>query len=217
MTGTDARPLRADAAQNRERILAAARDVFVEKGSGAPLDEIARRAGTGIATLYRRFPDRAALMRAVVLHALEQTIDAAREAMAEASDPFAALVSYMHRALDIRTGAVIPALLEEISLDDDEMARVRSAGSDELRQLVTAAQRAGLLRRDITAADIGTVIVRLSRPLPGPFPEDVNARLAHRHLDLMIGGLRARPGRPARISGPRMTLEDLQEMTPSRG
>lgn len=216
MTGTDGRPLRADAAQNRERILAAAREVFVEKGAGAPLDEIARRAGTGIATLYRRFPDREALMRAVVLDAIEQTAAAARQATSEEQDPFAALVSYMHRTLDIGTGAVIPALLEEISLDGAEMARVRSAGSQEMQRLVIAAQRAGMLRRDITAADIGTIIVRLSRPLPGPFPADLNASLAHRHLDLMIGGLRARPGRPARISGPRMSLEDLQDMTPSR-
>src|SRR2546421_12875770 len=56
MQDVDGRPLRADARQNRERILAAARDVFVELGAGAPLEEISRRAGTGIATLYRRVP-----------------------------------------------------------------------------------------------------------------------------------------------------------------
>ena len=61
------RGLRADARRNREHVLAAAREVFVEQGADAPLDEIARRAGVGIATLYRRFPDRAALLRAVAL------------------------------------------------------------------------------------------------------------------------------------------------------
>jgi AcrR family transcriptional regulator len=59
------RRLRADARRNREHVLAAARDVFVEQGAEAPLDEIARRAGVGIATLYRRFPDRNALIRLV--------------------------------------------------------------------------------------------------------------------------------------------------------
>src|SRR5256885_8664689 len=116
-----AKPLRADARQNRDRILAAARDVFVELGAGAPLEEISRRAGTGIATLYRRFPDRPALMRAVVLDALARTEEEARRAAAEEPDSFGALTRYMHRALDIRVAAVIPALLEEISLADNEL------------------------------------------------------------------------------------------------
>src|SRR5437016_1849209 len=95
------RPLRADARHNRDRIMAAAREVFVELGPNAPLEEISRRAGTGIATLYRRFPDRNALMRAVVKDALERTAQAARDAAVE-SDPFAALIRYMHQVLDIR-------------------------------------------------------------------------------------------------------------------
>src|SRR5437588_440934 len=107
----DDRPLRADARRNREQLLAAARDVFVEQGPGAPLDEIARRAGVGIATLYRRFPDRESLMRAVVLDVLGQVGHQARLAQAEEPDALAALVRYMHRALDVRIAAVIPALL----------------------------------------------------------------------------------------------------------
>src|SRR5215472_13671071 len=77
------RPLRADARDNRFRLLEAARDAFIDRGPDAPLEEIARRAGTGIATLYRRFPDRRSLMRDVVLDAIEGTIDAARRAAAE--------------------------------------------------------------------------------------------------------------------------------------
>src|SRR5215469_15537539 len=72
-------PLRADARDNRRRLLEAARDVFIDRGPGAPLEEIARRAGTGIATLYRRFPDRRALIRDVVLDALQRTADEARQ------------------------------------------------------------------------------------------------------------------------------------------
>ena len=74
--------LRADARRNHSRLLDAARDVFVERGTGAPLDEVARRAGVGIATLYRRFPDRRTLLRAVVVQALETTCEAARTALA---------------------------------------------------------------------------------------------------------------------------------------
>jgi AcrR family transcriptional regulator len=214
MTETQARPLRADAVHNRGRILAAARDVFVEQGAAAPLDVIARRAGTGIATLYRRFPDREALMRAVVLDALHKTADEARSAADEVPDPFDALVRYMHRALDIRTGAVIPALLDEISLHDDEMVQAREAGSQQLQTLIDAAHQAGTLRREVTFADIGLLIVRLSRPLPGPFPREVNDALSHRHLDLVVNGMRgdASSATSEKIGGPSMSLRDLQKV-----
>jgi AcrR family transcriptional regulator len=208
------RPLRSDAQQNRGRILEAARDVFVERGPGAPLDEIARRAGTGIATLYRRFPDRQALMRAVVIDALQQTSEALQRAIADEADAFEALVQYMHAALDIRTGAVIPALLEEISLEDEEMIRVRDQGSKPLQRLIDKAHAAGTLRRDVTFGDVGLLIVRLSRPLPGPFAPDVNAALSHRHLDLIVGGLRA--GATGGLGGPAMSLRELQRLSAAR-
>ena len=69
------RELRADARSNRDRLLLAARDAFVDLGPDAPLDEVARRAGVGIATLYRRFPDPAALMQAVALDILTRIAD----------------------------------------------------------------------------------------------------------------------------------------------
>jgi AcrR family transcriptional regulator len=215
--GVGARPMRADARNNRDRLLTAAKHVFVEKGARAPLDEIARRAGTGIATLYRRFPDRQALMRAVVLDALQQTADEARRAAAEEPDPFAALVRYMHRALDIRTGAVIPALLDEISLEDDEMEQARSAGVQPLQDMIDAAHQAGSLRPDVTFGDIGLLIVRLSRPLPGSFPPDINDSLGHRHLDLVLNGLRPGTADSAQVSGPALTLADLRKMSPAGG
>src|SRR3954451_22018274 len=122
---TKERPLRADARDNRDRILAAAREVFVEQGPGAPLEDISRRAGTGIATLYRRFPDRKALTRAVALDALQRTRDEVKRARDDEPTAFAALVRYMHRVLDIRIGAVFPVLLEEIPFDDEEISTVR--------------------------------------------------------------------------------------------
>ncbi len=205
------RPMRADARNNRDRLLAAAREVFVEKGASAPLDEIARRAGTGIATLYRRFPDRQSLMRAVVMDALQQTADEARAA-AEESDPFEGLVRYMHRVLDIRTGAVIPALMDQISLEDEEMTQARTAGTQPLQDMIDAAHRAGSLRRDVTFGDIGLLIVRMSRPLPGPFPREVNDSLGHRHLDIVVNGLRPNAAHRAKIGGPALSLGDLQEL-----
>src|SRR5262245_1196857 len=92
--GPTARSLRADASRNRDQILAAARDVFIERGVDAPLDDIARRAGVGIATLYRRFPDRPALIAAVALDIMQQTTDEARRALSEEPDAFRALARY---------------------------------------------------------------------------------------------------------------------------
>ncbi|HEX2033901.1 MAG TPA: helix-turn-helix domain-containing protein [Chloroflexota bacterium] len=110
------RRLRADARRNRDRLLLAARDVFVERGTGAPLDEIARRAGVGIGTLYRRFPARQALLRAVALDVWRQVADEARRALAEEPDAFKALTRYMHRALEHRVAAIMPALAGEVAL-----------------------------------------------------------------------------------------------------
>ena len=204
------RRLRADAQGIRRRLLDAARDVFIERGPGAPLDEIARRAGTGIATLYRRFPDRRALIREVVRDAIERTTEEARLAAEEEPDPFRALARYMHRVVDVRTAAVIPALFDEIPFDDEELRHARNAGPAAFEALVDAAHRAGALRRDVTSADIGMLIVRMSRPLPGGFPAEVNAGLSHRHLDLLIDGLRAAAQQPAQLTGPALTMTDLR-------
>ena len=205
------RPLRADARGNRRRLLEAARDVFIERGPAAPLDEIARRAGTGIATLYRHFPDRQTLIHDVVLDGLQRTIDEARLAASEEPDPFRALTRYMHQAIDVRTAAVIPALLAEAPLDDQEISHARQTGSALLEALTGAAHQSGVLRSDVTSGDIGLLIVRLSRPLLGGFPPETNNSLSHRHLDLLIDGLRATARQPAQLDGPALTLTDLRQ------
>jgi AcrR family transcriptional regulator len=209
---TQSRPLRADARDNRRRLLDAAREVFTELGPGAPLDEIARRAGTGIATLYRRFPDRRTLMREVVLDAIQRAGEEARRAAEAESDPFRALVRYMHGAIDLRTAAVIPALLGAVSLDDQEISRARETGPASAEALVDAAHQAGTLRPDVTSGDIGMLIVRLSRPLPGAFPREINKSLSHRHLDLLIDGLRPAAEQHAPLGGPALTFEDLRHL-----
>jgi AcrR family transcriptional regulator len=208
------RSLRADARRNRDQLLAAARDVFVEQGADAPLDEVARRAGVGIATLYRRFPDRQALMRAVVLDVLGVAAYEARLALAEEPDAFAALLRYMHRAVDLRIAAVIPALLGQVSLDDEEMLRARDQASRPVQAIVDAAHSAGSLRSDVTFGDIGVLVIRFSRPLPGDFPRDLNDRLAHRHVELLINGLQQTDEDAAEaLGGPAMTLDDLRSLS----
>ena len=206
------RPLRADARDNRRRLLEAARDAFIEHGPGAPLEEIARRAGTGIATLYRRFPDRQALMRQVVLDAIEGTIEAAHRAAAEEPDPFRALARYMLEVIDMRTAAVIPALLGAVPLDDEEFMRAREIGPGLVQDLLYAAQRAHAVRHDVTPADIGLLIVRLSRPLPGGFDRETNTGLSHRHLGVVLDGLRPPAPQTAPLTGPALTFADLRQL-----
>jgi len=203
--------LRADARRNRTQILAAARDVFVEQGADAPLDEVARRAGVGIATLYRRFPDRPSLMRAVALDVLGRVGAEARAALEEEPDGLSALVRYMHRALDYRIAAVMPALLGRIAFEDEEIARAREAAVGPVREMIERAQHDGTLRPDIAFGDIGINLVRLSRPLPGAFPRELNDRLAHRHVELFVQGLRQPTGE---LPGPALGLDELRQNAP---
>lgn len=210
-TAPATRTLRADARRNQEQILAAARDVFIERGPDAPLDEIARRAGVGIGTLYRRFPDRPALMKAVVLDALTRTAEAAETAAAEATDSgsaFEALTTYLHAALDLRVSAVIPALLDRLDLHDPELGPARERGAATLERIVDAAKDEGSLAAEIAFGDLGLILVRLSHPLPGPIGPELDLELGHRQLDLVVAGLRA--GRE--LSGPALSLDDLHAL-----
>jgi AcrR family transcriptional regulator len=205
------RRLRADAVRNHAHVLSAARDLFVERGSGAPLDEIARRAGVGIATLYRRFPDRKALMRAVVLDALQRTAEQAEWALAEESSGFGALIRYMHAVLDIGVSAVIPVLLDEIDMDaHEELRAAREASAGAIQRIIDAAHEDGTLPAEVTFGDIGTLLVRLSRPLPGPVPAELNTALAHRHLELLVEGLRPSADRRPVADGPALSRGDLR-------
>ncbi|HLY33382.1 MAG TPA: helix-turn-helix domain-containing protein [Jatrophihabitantaceae bacterium] len=215
MTETEpsTRRLRADAARNHERLLRCARDLFVERGADVPLDEIAKRAGVGIGTLYRRFPDRRSLMRAVVLEALTRTKDTAERVLAEEPTGFAALVHYMHAVLDVRISAVIPVLLDQIDMDDAELAPAREASARAVERIIDAAHADRSLSEAITFGDVGTLLVRLSRPLPGPIPAELNNQLAHRHLDLLIAGLRPfRDSALDDVSGPALARSDLRRL-----
>ena len=198
--------LRADARRNQERLLDAARALIAERGAQVPLEDVAREAGVGIGTLDRRFPDREALLRAVVLDALERARVAAEHA-AELEDPFEALATYLRVALELRVSAVMPQVLDVMDLDDPEMAKARDASAVE--RLVQAAHDAGAIPADVTFSDVAMMLVRIARPLPGPLPREVKDDLARRHLELFIRGLRA----PAdgELDGPGLSFAELRQ------
>jgi AcrR family transcriptional regulator len=200
--------MRADARRNRDLVLQAARDVFTERGPDAPFDEIARRAGVGIATLYRHFPDRAGLMRAVVFAALTATAEAGEQVKRRHSDPLDALAAYLHAVLDLRSPAVISTLLGSVDLEEPQIRAARDRSTGFAQQLIDMAHDAGALRKDVTFGDIGLILVRLSRPLPGSIPAETQYELAHRHADLFLAGLRTAPVSP--LGGPALELADLK-------
>ncbi|WP_326698084.1 TetR/AcrR family transcriptional regulator [Streptomyces sp. NBC_01754] len=198
---------RADALRNRERIVAAAREMFVEFGPEVPLDEVARRAGVGNATLYRNFPDRVALVHEVVLAVTRRTTDRAREAAETESDPFAALSRFVHAAADERIGALCPMLSGGFDKDHADLLAERGRLEEAVEGLVARAMSTGRLRTDIAVGDVLLVLSQLTRPLPGLACQGID-RFAHRHLQLFLDGLRA----PARsgLPGSAATLEDLR-------
>ncbi|MFD7559259.1 TetR/AcrR family transcriptional regulator [Streptomyces sp. NPDC059835] len=201
---------RADAVRNRERILTAAREMFVEFGCNAPFDEVARRAGVGNATLYRHFPDRPTLIHQVVLFVMGRVTTSAEASLAEEPDAFAALCRFTHSAADERIGALCPMLAEGFDRDHPELLDARASLEAAVETLLTAGQEAGLIRTDIGVGDLMVALSQLSRPLPGTDCIEID-RFTHRHIQLFLDGLRA----PAHsvLPGSAATLEDLRRKT----
>ncbi|MGW4893243.1 TetR/AcrR family transcriptional regulator [Kitasatospora sp. NPDC004240] len=199
--------LRADATRNRERIVLAAREVFVELGADAPLDEIAKRAGVGNATLYRNFPDRLALIREVVLLVKNRILAAAEAAPAESTGPFNALERFAHAAADEQLGALCPLLTRRLDPEDPALVETRERLTASVGALVEHAREAGELRPDVDPTDLFIVVSQLTRPLPGTSCVLLDD-FVHRHLQLFLDGLRA----PARstLPGRAATFEDFR-------
>ncbi|GGO89158.1 TetR/AcrR family transcriptional regulator [Wenjunlia tyrosinilytica] len=197
--------LRADACRNRRRILAAAVDALVEHGADVPLDEIARRAGVGNATLYRRFPDRRDLIRHVCLDVMTALAEEAEQAKAEEPDAFMALRRFAHRAVDRRVGAIFPLLTDDMT-DDDEFAMARDRLMRGLDTMMFEALESGLIRPDVALGDLMVALTQLTRPLPGSSCVNFES-FAHRHLELLLDGMRA-PQR-SELPGPAFTLAEL--------
>ncbi|MER7949143.1 TetR/AcrR family transcriptional regulator [Streptomyces sp. NPDC096079] len=198
---------RADALRNRERIVGAAREMFVEFGFQVPYDEIARRAGVGNATLYRNFPERADLVREVVLSIMAGVTELAERAVEEEADPFAAVRRFAHGAAEARVGALCPMLDEAFDKDHPDLLAERDRLEEAVQDMIDRAQSAGRLRADVGVGDLMVALSQLTRPLPGSACGSFD-QFVHRHLQLFLDGLEA----PARsvLPGTAATLEDLR-------
>ncbi len=158
MPGTGARTLRADAQRNHDAIVAVATQAFLERGTSTSLDDIARRAGVGAGTLYRRFPSRESLVAATLDRAVEARATEAEKP--EGAAPGTALTRwFFESAQHLRTYDGLPDLMAEAAVDPGSPLHahcVRFAAVTET--LLRRAQRAGAVRADVDPADLGALV-----------------------------------------------------------
>ncbi|MEV4600145.1 helix-turn-helix domain-containing protein [Amycolatopsis sp. NPDC049253] len=191
-------PLRADARRNRDQIIAAARTIFAEFGPEVPMEEIARAAGVGVGTLYRRFPDREALIRAVAVDNFSRVLDDAREAAEQEPTAWCALVRLLHQSVELHLSvqlAMLSKKAHEILKEDPAIATLREELLVELEAMVRGAQNEGTLRPDVAEGDVAMLFALLLRQLESRSPE-VARMSTERSIAIMIDGLQARPGTP---------------------
>jgi AcrR family transcriptional regulator len=195
-----ARPLRADAKRNRERLIAAAARAFSHAGVDSSLEAIAREAGVGIGTLYRHFPTREALIEAVYRREVE-ALCAAAGALARTRTPDAALAEWMQRFVDYiatKRGMrdSLKLLIESKSpLFAETSGRIPLA----LKGLIESAIEAGAIRADIDSADVLHALSSIYSTSDGPDWQDRSRRLVR----LLMDGLRyGAPGPSARNGEP---------------
>ena len=193
MTSTDAatqllghRPKRSDARRNYEKLIGAARDAFTEDGTSASLEDVARRAGVGIGTLYRHFPTRQDLIMAVYLEEVDALCRSAVDLAAE--PPWDALVAWIHRFVDYL--ATKQALAEELLAHRDRDADVFRSCRATLyaggQPLLERAQRAHVVRSDTDIADVTQLVVGIAK-IQAADPGQLD-----RLLDMALDGLRYR-------------------------
>ena len=196
------RPLRADAARNRARLLAAAKEVFAARGLDATMDEVARRAGVGVGTAYRRFRNRDDLIAALFEERLDEFMGLLDESLAD-SDPWRGLSSFLERSMEMQAAdrGFKELLLQSVE-GRERMLRFRAHIRPLVAELVRRARDAGALRADVVEDDV--LLVSLMTGAVAEFTSDVEPELWRRALALLLDGLRAtarprcRSGRSAR-------------------
>ena len=182
------KPLRADARRNREKVLAAARAVFAEQGVDAQMDDVARRAGVGVGTVYRHFPTKEALIEALMVSAFE-TIAAAATAALEVEDPWEAFASVLWRGAETMAGdRALSEVFASIPGATEAVMPTVAGLTDTMTELIRRAQEAGALREDLIVDDIPMVMCGIGSATK---KEHRCADAWRRHLAIVLDGMRA--------------------------
>jgi AcrR family transcriptional regulator len=180
-----ARPLRADARRNRDRIVVAAAEAFAAQGADTQMDDVARAAGVGVGTVYRHFPTKEALMGALVRRKIEALQDAA-EAALEVADPWEAFAGALRRGAEVMgRDAALRDALNRVPQAWEQAADERARLNLVMARVVRRAQEAGVLREDFSVDDIPMLMCGVSAAMSSPAGWDWR-----RHLEIMLDGLR---------------------------
>jgi AcrR family transcriptional regulator len=210
---TTGRPLRSDAERNRQRILGAAGEVFAEHGLGATMDEIAARAGVGVGTVYRRYPEKELLIDALFEERIEELARVGEKALA-ADDPWRGVVTYLEAAIAQQAAnRGLRDLLLSSTYGHDRVARARERLAPITAQLLERAQKDGELRPDLTPNDVPLLYLMLGAIVD--YTRDVEPAAWRRFFVLVEDGLRARRTQPNRL--PTAPLADDQVDEAMRG
>lgn len=186
--GVRPRRLRADARRNREKLLAAAEEIFAVHGTRASTEQIARHAGVGVGTVFRHFPTKERLLEAVYLSHLRRLDDEARS-LSAADDPGEAFFVFFHRVIEQAAAkAAYAAALAEAGVDVEQTSsQVRDDLRQSLSRLIERAQEAGALRDDIGVREVLALLVGTTRAAEQA-GADLTARA--RTLSVIVDGLK---------------------------
>ncbi|MEV8397576.1 TetR/AcrR family transcriptional regulator [Streptomyces niveus] len=202
------RPLRRDAALNRERILHAAREIFGQQGLGVTLDDVARHAGVGVGTLYRRFPTKESLIRALFQEDLRIRQESAENALAH-PDPWQGLVDFLtEMTADLAENRGLHEVLMLGEHTSEPIETARGGMLPFLEALIHRAQESGDLRPEVTASDIPVIQHMLYAA--AQFTRGRQPEIWRRYLDVLLNGLRRRPDNPP------LTIPSLSDETVER-
>lgn len=186
------RPARADARRNYDLLIKAAREAFAEHGAKASLEDIARRAGVGIGTLYRRFPNRQALLEAVYIGEIRSVCDQASD-FAKHLPPWQALDTWLRGFIDHfhARQAISHELMDALGKESEFFQLCKAQLRDSAAIILTRAQEAGEARPDVDVMDV----LRLVGGILHINSAEPDLQVSHRMLDLILDGLRAQPQR----------------------
>jgi AcrR family transcriptional regulator len=186
------RPLRADAARNRELLLAAAADEFAEHGLEASVADIARRAGVGKGTVFRHFATKDDLLAAIVLDRID-ALNMVGERLLGAADPGAALLEFLTVAAHQRQQLDL-SFLQEAGELNPEVTRVRTQMFQTVHSLVERAHKQGSVRADVTGADV--ILLMCAPNYVTSYVPDAPPDLWQRYLAIIFDGLRPEGAHP---------------------
>jgi AcrR family transcriptional regulator len=183
-------PLRADAERNRQRLLGAAKELFATRGLDVTLDDVARHAGVGTGTAYRRFPNKDALIDALMVDRIGELAAIARECLEE-PDPWLGLTGYLERALALQAAdRGLTEILFSSGRGRERSVHARRAIAPVVTKLVRRAVEAGVVRSDFSTSDVPVINFMLNTVVD--FSRDFEPELYRRYLAIVIDGLRPR-------------------------